>query len=376
MKKISTLIIALVAATLAMNAQSAVNVQLVKTRVNATVQRLAGQQKPSRITEEDIMAACPDSVVVWSTDENGSLVPSEKTFYTYDSKKRVATETEYEWSDKWELVEKTTNTYEGDVLASTLREDLREFSSKDVKKTTYTYDAAGRVIVELTQIVEGENLINSDRCMYTYDDQGRLAETLDEVWDGESWRNSEKQVITYDGIKVTSQIYDGEGGLDWVLTGYSVAYLNDEGQPLKEESYVQDEETGEFVLAMVTEVAYDEKGLPKAMVIMYNMGTGEMLEMGSGTFAYEFNKDGLPTKMTSTTKIDFFGMFTDESTTVTYYYYGDGAHVDKALSEPAVTSRRFYGMDGKETTGANRGLYIVVTEYADGTRTTVKSVRR
>ena len=80
--------------------------------------------------------------------------------------------------------------------------------------------------------------------------------------------------------------------------------------------------------------------------------------------------------MTSTTKIDFFGMFTQESTQVTYYYYGDGAHVNSALSDNGVVARRFYGMDGKETTATNRGLYIVVTEYADGTRTTVKGIRR
>ena len=128
---------------------------------------------------------------------------------------------------------------------------------------------------------------------------------------------------------------------------------------------------------MVTEVTYGANGLPESMKILYDMmGTGELSEMGSGTFSYEFNKDGLPTKITSTVKMDFFGYYTSEDTTVTYYYYGDGAHVDGAIDEPIVTSRRFYGMDGKETTGANRGLYIVVTEYADGTRTTVKSFHR
>ena len=375
MKKISTLIITLVAATLAMNAQPAVNVQQVKTRVNAAVQRLAGQQKPSRITEEDIMAACPDSVVTWETDDDGNLAPSEKTVYTYDSKKRVATETEYEWDDEWALLKKTTNTYEGDVLASALIEDANDWFGTGLKKTSYTYDAAGRVIVELTQKVDGENLINSDRYMYTYDDQGRLAETLDEVWDGESWRNAEKEVVTYDGDKAITQVYDGAGD-QWELTGYSVTYTNAQGLPYREEGYEQDEETGEFILAMVTEVTYAANGMPESMKILYNMGEGELAEMGSGTFAYEFNAKGLPTKITSYTKFDFFGLYTMESTSVTCYYYGDGAHVDKALEEPVITSRRFYGMDGKETTGVNRGLYIVVTEYADGTRTTVKSVRR
>lgn len=321
------------------------------------------------------MAACPDSVVTWETDDDGNLAPSEKTVYTYDSKKRVATETEYEWDDEWALLKKTTNTYEGDVLASALIEDANDWFGTGLKKTSYTYDAAGRVIVELTQKVDGENLINSDRYMYTYDDQGRLAETLDEVWDGESWRNAEKEVVTYDGDKAITQVYDGAGD-QWELTGYSVTYTNAQGLPYREEGYEQDEETGEFILAMVTEVTYAANGMPESMKILYNMGEGELAEMGSGTFAYEFNAKGLPTKITSYTKFDFFGLYTMESTSVTCYYYGDGAHVDKALEEPVITSRRFYGMDGKETTGANRGLYIVVTEYADGTRTTVKSVRR
>ena len=379
MKKISTLIIALVAATLAMNAQPALDVQLVKMRVNKTVQRLAGQQKPSRLTEEDILAACPDSVVTWETSADGTPDPNSKTktAYTYDSKKRVATETNYTWEDgEWEQNQKITNTYEGDVLVSALIEDATDWFGTGLKKETYTYNADGLLTSTLIQKVDGENLINSDRYTNTYDDRGRLVETLDEVWDGDSWRNSGKEVITYEGDKAITQKYGAEGGQDWVLEGYSVEYLNELGMPYREDEYEQDEETGEFILAMVVEVAYRADGLPESMKILYNAGEGELVEMGSGTYVYELNAKGLPTKIISTMKIDFFGMYTMETTTVTCYYFGDGTHVDKALSEPAITSRRFYGMDGKETSGANRGLYIVVTEYADGTRTTVKSVRR
>ena len=147
--------------------------------------------------------------------------------------------------------------------------------------------------------------------------------------------------------------------------------------PYREDDYELDDKTEEFTLSTVTEYTYDATGqLPVSMKMSYDMGGGELAEVETGTFAYEFNAQGLPTKITMTIKVDFFGMFTYEDVYVTYYYYGDGAHVDNAATEPAVTSRRFYGMDGKETTGANRGLYIVVTEYADGTRTTVKSVRK
>jgi len=378
MKRIYTLLVALAAMTLTMSAQPAARVQQVKSRVEATVARLAGQQKPSRLTEEDIMAACPDSVVTWVTDDDGSLVPESKTLYTYDSKKRIVTETEYEWDDEWELLTKTTNTYEGDVLVYAMVEDSEDWFGTGLKKVSYTYDAAGNVTVELTQKVQSDgSLTDSYRHTYTYDAQGRLTEDLDENWSGSAWRYSEKEVSTYEGEKVTTQSFDWDAGTSsWVLSDYSVAYVNAQGMPYREESYEQDEETGEFVLFAVSEITYDANGLPLSMKMMYDMGTGEMVEMGSGTFAYEFNAAGLPTKITSTTKIDFFGLFTEESTSVTYYYYGDGAHVDNAAVEPVVTARRYYGMDGKETTGAVRGLYIVVTEYADGTRTTVKSVRR
>lgn len=376
MKKISTLIIALVAATLATNAQPAVNVQQVKTRANAAVQRLAGQQRPSRLTEEDIMAACPDSIVNWETDDDGVLVPESKTAYTYDSKKRVATETEYEWDNEWKQLTKTTNTYDGDRLASALIEDAEDWFGTGVKKVTYTYDAAGNVLVELTQSVEADGSLTDDyRHSYTYDGQGRETEDLDETWDGSGWQKSTKTVTSYEGEMAITTEYDWEG-TEWFPVSYSITYYNAQGMPYREEGYEQDEETLEFYLAMVTEIAYSANGLPESMKILYNMDYDELAELGSGTFAYEFNAAGLPTKMTSTTKIDFFGLYTQESTSVTYYYYGDDAHVESALSDNGVVAQRFYGMDGKEASGATRGLYIVVTEYADGTRTTVKGIRR
>ncbi|MBO7498865.1 MAG: hypothetical protein J6T64_06705 [Bacteroidaceae bacterium] len=384
MKKISTLIIVLVAATLAMNAQPLRKADQAKARFAAAAKRLADSAKPNRLTEEDIMAACPDSIVDWTTNEDGVLAPATKVVFTYDVKKRVITETEYNYNDDpdwgtvgWKFYRRTTNSYNSsNQVSSATIEDPSDPFGTGFSLEIYTYDNAGRLVSTLCQQIDKETYTNYTRETITYDAQGRMTETLKEQWTGDSWGNQEKETVTYEGDKACTTQYDWEGALEWVVRNYSVVYNNAQGMPYREEAYEQDEETGEFILAMVTDLIYGANGLPESMKMYFNMGEGELKEMGSGSFTYEFNAQGLPTKVTGSTKIDYFGWFTEESTSVTYYYYGDGAHVDAAAAEPVVTSRRFYGMDGKETTGANRGLYIVVTEYADGTRTTVKSVRR
>ena len=377
MKKISTLIIILVAAILATNAQPVRAPQQVKERMSVAAQRM-GQQKPNRITEEDMMAACPDSVVSWDTNGEGVLVPSFKSVYTYDAKKRIATETEYEWDDdEWEVLTKTTNTYEGDKLAYAMIEDSKDWFGTGLKKVSYTYDAAGHVTVELTQNVKSDGSLTDDyRHTYTYDAQGRLTEDLDENWDGDNWKNSRKNVTTYEGEKAFTTEYVWQGSQGWGATDYYVIYTNAAGQIYREDDYELDDETGEFAPTMVMELTFLSNGLPDLMTIKYDMGEGELMDMGTAKYEYEYNAKGLPTKVTTTTDINYFGLFQDTTVSVTRYYYGDGSHVDNAATEPVVTSRRFYGMDGKETNGASRGLYIVVTEYADGTRTTVKSVRK
>lgn len=385
MKKISTLIIVLVAATLATMAQPARSAQQVKERMNAAVQRLAGQQKPNRITEEDIMAACPDSMVTWQNDDDGNLLPNEKTVYTYDAQKRVASETVYAWNDDeeegalgWTLTEYCLYSYyeNSNRLETKYRKTSNYYPQETL--TTYAWTVTNQIWTETVQAryEEGGDWSNYELVTNTYDEKDRLTETVTQQWTGDSWGNESRETLAYEGDKVMSTSYDWEGGLGWAAREYSVIYYNEQGLPYREESFEQDEETGEFVLLTVTEIAYDANGLPLLMKMVYDMGGGEMMEVGSGTFAYEFNDKGLPTKITSTMKIDYFGIYSWEDISVTYYYYGDGAHVDNAATEPVVTARRFYGMDGKETTGVNRGLYIVVTEYADGTRKTVKSVRR
>lgn len=372
MKKIFTLFVAIAATSLALSAQPSAKFQA---RANAALQRLSAQQKPQRIGEEDIMAACPDSIVTWDTNDAGELVPNTKNAFTYDNKKRVVTEAEYDWAEgSWKLTAKTTNTYNGDVLVYKTMENHSEWGGTQLTRVTYTYDDAGNVVYELTQTIDGENLYNNSRTEYIYDEQGRVTAEVEESWDGESWECTEKSTTTFEGDKVTTTTYSSESG--WMPSSYSVIYVNAQGLPYREEAYEQNEETGEFELASVSEITFDANGMPVSMKLLYNMGGGELIEMGSGTFSYEYNAQGLPTKSISTMHIDFFGMFTEDTTSVTYYYYGDGAHVDNAAVEPVVTSRRYYGMDGKEATGAVRGLYIVVTEYADGSRTAVKSVRR
>ena len=385
MKKISTLIIVLVASMLAMTAQPARTVQQARERFAAKAKQLVGSTQPNRLTEEDIMAACPDSIVDWVNNDDGDLVPQSKTFYTYDAKKRLATETEYDYNDDpdmgdlgWSLAKRTTYNYNSsNQVSSATIENPKDHFGTGFSLEVYTYDNAGHLIETLCQQIDKETYTNYTRETMTYDAQGRITETLKEQWTGDNWGNQNKETVVYEGDKVTTTEYSWGGGLGWLATDYSIIYYNAQGMPYREDDYELDDETEEFTLSTVTEYTYDATGLlPVSMKMSYDMGGGELAEVETGTFAYEFNAQGLPTKITMTIKVDFFGMFTYEDVYVTYYYYGDGAHVDNAATEPAVTSRRFYGMDGKETTGANRGLYIVVTEYADGTRTTVKSVRK
>lgn len=213
MKKISTLFIVIMAVTMAITAQPARTPQQVQARAKAAIQRI-GQQ--NRLSEEDIMAACPDSVVTWDTDDNGSLAPNTKTVYTYDSKKRIATETEYEWEKEWEIIKKTTNTYEGDKLAYVMVEDTEDWFGTGKKKVSYTYDAAGRVTLELTQNVQNDGSLTDDyRHTYTYDEQGRETEDLDETWNGSYWQKSTKTVTSYEGDKSIITEY-GWDGSEWV----------------------------------------------------------------------------------------------------------------------------------------------------------------
>lgn len=348
-------------------------------RARASFQRFAAQQKPQRLSDEDILAACPDSIVTWDTNDDGELVRNTKTVFIFDSQKRLSIETDFAWEDgAWVLESKDSYSYydNSDRVDVLYHYSENGFFSTD-ERTHFTYvSGTDNVWTATTEMNDGTgNWVYSSRVTYTYDEQGRPTLELTEGWEDGKFVNSEKLTTVYEGEKATSTNYEWNG-LEWAAVEYSISYVNAQGMPYREESYEQDEETGEFMLSMVTELTYDANGMPVSMKMLYDLGGGEVLEVGSGAFVYEYNAQGLPTKVTTTMHIDFFGMFSEDTTTITYYYYGDDARVDNAAVEPAVTARRYYGMDGKETTGAVRGLYIVVTEYADGTRTAVKSVRR
>jgi len=382
MKKISTLIIALVAVVCASVAQPSRSAQL-QERLRAAAQRMTAQQHPNRFSEEDLLNSCPDSVVTWEKDEEtGEMTPTNKMFFTYDDQKRVLTATEYTYNSDptegaigWALVEKTTNAYNAAGQLATVLVEEAKGSGIENSRETYTYNAAGKVATILYEEFDDGTYTNDSRETFTYDAQGREIESLEEEWEDGSWEKSEKQVKTYEGEKVTTKSYDWEGDQGWVQNALLVTYVNAQGMQYREEDYDM-VAPGEFALSTVSEMTFGDEGLPVTIKMYMSDGAGGLVELGSGTMTYEFNAAGQLTKMSMAMKMDFMGIFTNDTLQVTYFYYSGNAHVDNALTEPAVTARRYYGMDGKEASGANRGLYIVVTEYADGTRTTVKTVRR
>jgi hypothetical protein len=93
--------------------------------------------------------------------------------------------------------------------------------------STYTYDAQGNMLTELHQYWENGQLVWSNRSTFTYDTQGNMLSELYENWENGQWVNSFRGTYTYDAQgNMLSWLYENWDNGQWV-NSYRITYTYD-----------------------------------------------------------------------------------------------------------------------------------------------------
>jgi hypothetical protein len=139
----------------------------------------------------------------WST---GHWESNNRVAYTYDVNGHLLSSFEEKWfTDGWKQVQRTTYTYDaGGKKVSYFTEtwNLNSGQSAYVARISYTYNAEGRVTIELCE--DGwytQTLAFSWRNTYTYDARGRLTTYLEEYIDTNGGGfQARREIYSYDAI--------------------------------------------------------------------------------------------------------------------------------------------------------------------------------
>lgn len=344
MKKCFTLIMLLAVALGAM-AEPKVDVGQLRSKAEAGMTR-AAQRVAARanslggFNSDNELSACPDSVLTW---KDGEL--DTKRVITYNADRKPETETCYSYKDGgWEFYSNTVSTYVDGKLQTKVTTGYKG----DVQRSTFTYDAQGRISREDTEVVlSGVTYPSYQVC--TYSEGKYYVETYD--------------CTDSDPSNLTLQIA-------------LMTYVNAQDQITRVEEYMPNKESGGVDLFGYSDYDYKADGSVVCTFYM-NMGDGQsgMTQYGTVTFSYEYDNEERLTRAETVQVMSIMG-FEMSTSEVSCYYYGSGAHVDNMPSGPAIISTHAFTIDGRETTDMSHGIRIIVTRYADGSRSTVKKIIR
>ncbi|HLP18592.1 MAG TPA: T9SS type A sorting domain-containing protein [Bacteroidota bacterium] len=136
----------------------------------------------------------------WS---QGAWRDSLLTFRTYDEHENMLTNWGEEWNgSKWvKLLGSQAYAYTYDASGRKLTELYQILTNGQVDNatlSTYTYDGNGKMLTYLLQISANGKMTNSQIHSYTYDAKGNLATDWLKGWTNEAWMNGSLKTYTYD----------------------------------------------------------------------------------------------------------------------------------------------------------------------------------
>jgi hypothetical protein len=92
-------------------------------------------------------------------------------------------------------------------------------------KQKYSWDDAGNLASELTQILYSGSWVNERLSTYTYDENGNMLTELRQLWQGEAWANDAVYTSTYDEhgnmLTIQYQYWDGEVLVNYWIVIYT-----------------------------------------------------------------------------------------------------------------------------------------------------------
>ena len=150
----------------------------------------------------------------------------------------------------------------------------------DWKKTEYTYDANGRVILEISSCWDDEenDWSNLNKSEYSYDANGNKTLSIFCFWDSDEndWANHSKTEFSYDDAKNTKCEYAwDEESSSWIGTyKYDYAY-NDNGYEILRANYEWDAETNAWIGDWFDAYWYDAEGDSHSAYCYWNYSEGK-----------------------------------------------------------------------------------------------------
>jgi uncharacterized Zn ribbon protein len=188
-------------------------------------------KKTNRAMMSNAQVYLIDTVISYGTSD------TNRYSYSYNASGNQLTDLTEQWQNgQWTNSYRDTYIYDasGNQLTS-LYEWWQNGQWTNSDRYTFTYDASGNELTELYEVWANGQWTNSDCYTYTYDASGNQLTSLSEWWQNGQWTNSYRDTYTYDasGNQLTS-LYEWWQNGQWTNSDRSTYTYDASGNQLTE----------------------------------------------------------------------------------------------------------------------------------------------
>lgn len=180
-----------------------------------------------------------ETVIHMDTNNDGFVEAGLKIVYEYDDHSFLTAERHFTWQVSfWKIMQNIlyVNNDKGWVLERYHEWVMDTGDKLPMSKTTYEYDADGRVIAQTDFSFDFLTLtfVPSSRTVSAFDNAGRPVEIIDQKWEGGIWVNSHRQLSMYDPAgNETMWVWQEWTGAAWADVERIMTLFNKENQPVE-----------------------------------------------------------------------------------------------------------------------------------------------
>lgn len=253
----------------------------------------------------------PTVNIMWAYEDDGTIVRGIKWESTYSGEK-IIEEIQYSWdidSEEWELSVKNEYEYSNELISKVLEYDYLISSWDLFQQFTYTYDAQGRQIEELTEIwsVTENAFENSNISTTSYHQNGKISEELSKQWDVENQQWSVGNYYLYEFqydangnlIEYVSTMSMEFAGFTMIMKSKMQSEYDSNNYLIEDIDFAWEENASEWLELSKSEYTNDTEGNP-LVVLIYDKLSGswdyseKMIYNYGGAVDVESNKTNTP----------------------------------------------------------------------------------